>query len=63
LPAAGAEPNKSGKYGLIPLNRAAYFGRLDIVNALLAAGADPNLSDKNGITPLLRSLKLLAEII
>lgn len=35
-----------------PLHRAAWHGRLDLVNALLQANADPMALDKKGKTPL-----------
>ena len=42
---AGADVNVGGKYKRYPLDRAAYYGYLDVVRVLLEAGADPNVKD------------------
>lgn len=40
--AAGGDVNVSTDYGTTPLDSASYWGKQEIVDALLAAGADPN---------------------
>ena len=35
-----------------PLCWAAFFGRLEVVEVLLAAGSEPNQRNKHGLTPL-----------
>ena len=39
--------------GIMPLMVAAYQGRLDIMESLLAKGAEPNIEDKAGVTCLM----------
>ena len=40
------------QYGYTPLNRAACFGHLDVVRALLNAGADKTIADNDGYKPI-----------
>ena len=35
-----------------PLHRAAYYGRKETAELLIAKGADVNAKDKDGVTPL-----------
>ena len=44
--------NQSDVFGSAPLNHAAYFGRVEIVNLLLKKGGDIHMKNKAGDTPL-----------
>jgi ankyrin repeat protein len=48
LVAAGADVNAADEDGLTSLIRAAYWGKRDVVKALLDAGADAALKTKSG---------------
>ncbi|KAI8317367.1 Ankyrin repeat and protein kinase domain-containing protein 1 [Colletotrichum sp. SAR11_240] len=43
--------------GWTPINRAAYFGRQSVVDALLKAGVDLGMADKNGWTPMMTAIE------
>jgi ankyrin repeat protein len=51
---AGADPNVvEGSYDETPLHRAAIYGRVAAIGALVAAGACVDRTDLNGWTPLM----------
>lgn len=56
LVGAGASIDACNGDGYTALILAAYNGRMDAMNALLAAGADPNLGDKRGNTALMGAI-------
>ena len=53
----GEDPNLADSEGLSPLNYAASFGNIEIVEALLEAGSDVNYQDPWGMTSLHAALK------
>lgn len=53
----GEDTNQLDSEGLSPLNYAATFGNVEIVEALLAAGAEVNYQDPWGMTSLHAALK------
>ncbi|AGE56187.1 ankyrin repeat PH and SEC7 domain containing protein [Paramecium bursaria Chlorella virus NE-JV-1] len=52
LIAAGADPNVTDPYEMVPLHWAARDGHHECIQMLIAAGADPNVADPHGFTPL-----------
>lgn len=48
----GADPNRRGKCGSTPLEKAASNGHFEIVKLLLDAGADPSIRSDDDGTPL-----------
>lgn len=58
LLAIGADPNHihHNNYWDAPTHRAARFGNLEALTAMLEAGADPDLRDGNEFTPALAAL-------
>lgn len=49
---SGSDLDQRYYIGWTPLSRAAQYGNLPVVRALLAAGADPGIADDEGRTPL-----------
>ena len=47
-----ADVNVKDKRGYTPLHLAAYFGKKEIAELLIAADADVNVKSKRGLTPL-----------
>lgn len=52
----GANVNKAGGFGLMPLNRASTFNSLGIVKVLVENGANIKYVSKNGWTPLMNAI-------
>ena len=48
----GAKPDIQNKEGSTALHMAAFFGYLEIVNAMVASGADVNARNERSETPL-----------
>ena len=63
----GVDVNKKDDQGATPLNFAAWHGRKEIAELLIAKGADVNAKDDNGRTPLyeaaLNGHKEIAELL
>jgi len=49
----GAAVNEADQDGVTPIDRAALFGRADMVKLLGRLGGNPNTFDKRGMTPLI----------
>ncbi|KAH9238216.1 hypothetical protein K456DRAFT_1827065 [Colletotrichum gloeosporioides 23] len=49
--------HKESCQGWTPINRAAWFGRQTVVEALLKARVDLGIADKNGWTPLMTAIE------
>ena len=48
----GANDEKEGQWGTVPLHFAASRGRAEVSKLLLARGTNPNITSRNGWTPL-----------
>lgn len=57
LIAAGADPNKTNRYGVAPLSLACTNGNAELVKILLEAGADPNATLNGGETALMTAAR------
>ena len=48
---AGGEVDSQDDRGRTPLHHASWWGRVEVITALLAAGADKTIKNEDGKTP------------